>query len=251
MSNHPYPLILAHAGGGAHAPGNTLAAFRRGLQDGADGFELDVHLSKDGIPVVIHDFTLESVTGINAWVGSLTARELGEIDVGSWFSPTFSDQGIPTLEEVLALAEGKRLVINIEIKAGYRQYTGIEEKCLKAAEGLKGDCTVIFSSFDHYCLRRLKEIDSGVITGALHGCSLIDAHDYGSKIGVDAMHPQFMVVDPDYMAGCKQHHLKVNTWTVNDIDQAKRLWGMGVDAIITDDPAKIRAGLETMKGDRK
>jgi glycerophosphoryl diester phosphodiesterase len=148
------------------------------------------------------------------------------------------------LEQVLALARGRKLLINIEIKAGYRRYPGIEEACLDRVAGLAGDARVIFSSFDHYALRRIKEIDSEAITGALHGCSLIDAHEYALKIGVDAMHPQFTVVDADYVAGCKNTGIQVNAWTVNDPVQAQRLWAMGVDAIITDDPAAIRARLE-------
>jgi len=237
------PYILAHAGGGTNAPANTLAAFKRGLVDGADGFELDVHLSKDGIPVVVHDFTVERTTGTPATVASLTARELRSLDAGSWFSPQFSDQYIPTLEEVLALAAEKKLFINIEIKAGYRIYAGIEEKCLELARTITPDSRIIYSSFDHYSLRRLKEIDRDVITGALHGCSLIDAHEYGAKIGVDALHPEFRIVNGDYIAGCRGKNLKIHTWTVNDPKIARHLAALGVDAIITDNPAEIRAGL--------
>lgn len=242
METQTLPTLLAHAGGGAHAPGNTLAAFKRGLADGADGFELDVHLSKDGIPVVIHDFDLERVAGLRAPVSSLTAHELAGLDVGSWFAPEFSDQGVPTLEEVLALAQGKHLVVNVEIKAGYRIYPGIEERCLALVARLQG-CRVIFSSFDHYCLRRLKELDRTAVTGALHGCSLIDAHEYAHQIGVDALHPEYMVVDPDYVAGCRERGIKVHTWTVNDPGHAVQQWKLGVDAIITDDPAMVRAAL--------
>jgi glycerophosphoryl diester phosphodiesterase len=248
MTNKRVSTILAHAGGGAHAPENTLAAFKRGLADGADGFELDVHLSRDGVPVVIHDFDLQRVAGIQAPVASQTARELAALDVGSWFGPEFSEQGVPALEEVLALAQGKHLAINVEIKAGYRIYPGIEERCLELAAQLQ-ECRVIFSSFDHYCLRRLKEIDRRAVTGALHGCSLIDAHEYAHQIGVDALHPQYMVVDPDYVAGCRRRGLKVHTWTVNDPVQAVQQWKLGVDAIITDDPAMVRAALEGSRGE--
>jgi glycerophosphoryl diester phosphodiesterase len=80
---------------------------------------------------------------------------------------------------------------------------------------------------------------------------LIDAHEYAVKIGVDAMHPQYMVVDPDYVSGCKAKHIQINTWTVNDPIQAQRLWEMGVDIIISDDPAMIHADLVTMKGEKQ
>jgi glycerophosphoryl diester phosphodiesterase len=243
MNTTSLPLILAHRGGSAHAPENTLAAFERGFQDGADGFELDVHLSKDGIPVVSHDFTLERVTGVREAVAALTVRELASLDAGSWFSPEFHDQFIPTLEQVLALATGKDLLINIEIKAGYRRYPGIEEACLDQVARAAGHLRVIFSSFDHYCLRRIKEIDPQAATGALYSCSLIDAHEYALRIGVDALHPHHMVIDADYMAACRKAGIQVNTWTVNDPVRARELWAMGVDAIITDDPAAIRAGL--------
>jgi glycerophosphoryl diester phosphodiesterase len=238
------PNIIAHAGGGTHAPENTLAAFERGLTDGADGFELDIHLSRDGVPVVTHDFTLERVAGIDRPVGALTAAELAELDAGSWFGPAFAGQHIPTLEQVLSLVEGKELYINIEIKAGSRLYPGIEETCLSLARQTTGGSTFMFSSFDHYALQRIKEIDSQALTGALHGCALIDAHEYGEKIGVDALHPQYMIVDSGFMAGCSEKGLQVNAWTVNDPEQARRLWRMGVDGIITDDPAGIRAAIE-------
>jgi glycerophosphoryl diester phosphodiesterase len=243
MNTQPRPTILAHRGGSAHAPENTLASFKRGLADGADGFELDVHLSKDEVPVVIHDFTVERVAGPRQAVSALTVRELRALDVGSWFAPEYADQYVPTLEEVFALVQGPEIAINVEIKAGSRIYPGIEEKCLALVAALAGDARVIFSSFDHYCLRRLKEIDGAAVTGALYGCSLIDAHKYAVRIGVDALHPQYDVVDAGLVAGCRQADLRVNTWTVNDPAQARRLQALGVDAIITDDPAKIRAAL--------
>lgn len=243
MSVSNFPLILAHAGGGASAPENTLAAFQGGLLNGADGFELDVHLSKDGIPVLIHDFTLERTTGSRAAVKDLTVNELRKLDAGSWFSPKFSNQYIPTLDEALALCAGGTVTVNIEIKAGSRFYPGIEEKCLQVVARHPYITRVIYSSFDHYALVRIKEIDSQVVTGALHGCSLVDAHIYAQKIGVDALHPQFMVLEPAYMAACREVNIMVNTWTVNEIVLARQLKALGVDAIITDDPAKIRAGL--------
>jgi glycerophosphoryl diester phosphodiesterase len=244
MNTRSHPTILAHRGGSAHAPENTLASFARGLAEGADGFELDVHLSKEGVPVVIHDFTVERVAGPKEAISALTVHELHSLDVGSWFAPEYADQYVPTLEEVLALVQGREIVVNIEVKAGYRVYPGIEEKCLALVAALGRETRIVFSSFDHYCLRRLREIDSTAVTGALYGCSLIDAHEYAARIGVDALHPQYQVVNAELVAGCRQKGIHVNTWTVNDPGQARRLRDLGVNAIITDDPRKIRAALE-------
>src|ERR1044071_4382596 len=105
------PLVIAHRGASAHAPENTLAAFRRALEVGADGVEFDVRLSRDGVPAVIHDSTLERTGGRADKVSKLTALELQDVDVGSWFNrkhperadQAFADERVPLLTQVLEL----------------------------------------------------------------------------------------------------------------------------------------------------
>src|SRR3989304_1235432 len=109
----PLPLNIAHRGASGHAPENTLAAFRLAMEMGAQMIELDLHQSRDGVPVVIHDTSLWRTAGIRRNVGSLTLREIKRLDVGSWFNPQFKDQRIPTLEEVLELVLDQ-IPLNVE-----------------------------------------------------------------------------------------------------------------------------------------
>ena len=111
-------IVLAHRGYSAKAPENTMAAFELALAVGADGIELDVHMTRDGEIVVIHDDTLDRTTNGKGPVSDQTMAELRELDAGSWFSPEFAGERIPTLKLVLELIKDKDVLLNIEIKTG-------------------------------------------------------------------------------------------------------------------------------------
>ncbi len=108
-------LVIAHRGASGYAPENTLASIRKGLDMGADMVEIDIHLSKDGEVVVIHDATLERTTDGTGKVQSKTLEELKKLNAGSWFGKEFSQEKIPTLKEVIDLMDGKALLL-IELK---------------------------------------------------------------------------------------------------------------------------------------
>ncbi|MBK8302403.1 MAG: hypothetical protein IPK98_02910 [Chloracidobacterium sp.] len=127
---HQKPRIIGHRGASAHAPENTLAAFQIAIDAGADGVEFDVQLAKDGVPVVIHDATLKRTGGRNDAVADLTSKELGKIDVGSWFNKKypkwanadFAKETVPTLAQVLRLLKSSDGLIYIELKATDADY---------------------------------------------------------------------------------------------------------------------------------
>ncbi len=241
------PRIVAHRGGSAIAPENTMAAFRKAIELDADGIELDVHLTADARLVVIHDDSLDRVANSPIRIGRSGVDELREFDVGSWFtSPDgadFSGERIPTLEEVLELAADAGLWVNVELKAGSRLYPGIERETVKQIDRFGLSEKVVVSSFDHYSLREVKRENPAVAVGVLHTSSLIDAHEYASIVGADALHPHAMVVDQGYVSGARGLGMAINVWTVNDAASAKMLAAAGVDSIITDDPALIRTAL--------
>src|SRR5512136_1224893 len=110
---HDRPLNIGHRGASAAAPQNTLAAFRKAMELGADGVELDVQLSADGAVVVIHDFTVDKATDGTGRVAAKTLAELKALDAGSRFSPQFAGERIPTLAEVFEAIDGK-LLVNVE-----------------------------------------------------------------------------------------------------------------------------------------
>jgi glycerophosphoryl diester phosphodiesterase len=239
-----------------------MVAFRRAVDDGADGFELDVHASRDNELVVIHDFDLKRTGGVSRRVQEMTCEELAGCDVTSWFAKSraaekasdspavasgasaIAPEGVPRLRDVLTLAAQHHLWVNVELKAGSRVYPGIERQCIALLhENGLADRAVV-SSFDHYALLEIKREDPTVKTGVLHAASLVNAHEYASKLDADALHPNHLVVDPDYVAGCRTGSIEVNAWTVNDPAAAKRLIALGVTSLITDDVPMIRKLLE-------
>ena len=143
------PLILGHRGASHDAPQNTLAAFRKAVEVGADGVELDVHLSRDGVPVVIHDAKVDATTDGTGYVSAKSLEELKALDAGLSFDPQFSGERIPTLEEVL-LEVGEALLVNIELKVG--RIDGLAAAVVDVVKRLGMQPRVWFSSFRPYLL---------------------------------------------------------------------------------------------------
>ncbi|MBU9711291.1 glycerophosphodiester phosphodiesterase [Evansella tamaricis] len=159
--------ISAHRGWSSKAPENTLAAFQLALDTSEiESIEFDVQLTKDGIPVVIHDFTLERTTNGKGLVKEITYEELRKLDAGSWFSEEFAGEKVPTLEEVFQLIKGKKKLY-LELKQAGIMYPGLEKKVYDLMDkyDMFSDTTVI--SFDHESLKRLKDMDNTVSTGLI------------------------------------------------------------------------------------
>ncbi|HHW48137.1 MAG TPA: glycerophosphodiester phosphodiesterase, partial [Clostridiaceae bacterium] len=162
------PVVIAHRGAPKHAPENTIAAFRKALELGAEGIELDVHLSADGHLVVIHDEKVDRTSDGKGLVKEKTLEELKALDFGSWFSKEFKGETIPTLDEVLELLKSWTGIINIEIKGGSVFYPNIEEKVVRKIEKLKIEEKIIISSFNHYSLVEIKKLNPKIKTGILY-----------------------------------------------------------------------------------
>ncbi|MGE5587977.1 MAG: glycerophosphodiester phosphodiesterase [Clostridia bacterium] len=257
------PLVLGHRGAPRVAPENTLASFKAGLEAGVDGFELDVQLSRDGRLVVIHDERVDRTTSGRGWVKDMTLAELKALDAGSWFRPEgggatgsgpggrrvsgscgvadapFAGERIPTLEEVLELVAARCRLINIEIKSGLVLYPGIEEKTVAVLKGFGILEKTVLSSFYHFSLRAVKALDSSVRTGVLYMEGLVDPWAYAKQVPADALHPAFYAVAPEIVACAHAEGLEVNTWTVDNPDDMRRMVAWGVDAVITNHPAAM------------
>ena len=149
--------ILAHRGASGTAPENTIAAFKKALIDGCDGFEFDVQQTKDGKIVVFHDWTLERTSNGQGHLRDYTLEELKKLDVGSWFSDEFKGEQIPTLEETLDIIPDDKL-INIELKEEHSVERGTENKVLEIIKRYPNK-NIIVSSFSHNLLKNLKELD--------------------------------------------------------------------------------------------
>jgi len=237
ISNRTRPLNIAHRGASAAAPPNTLAAFRRAAELGADGVELDVHLSADGVPVVIHDFTVDATTDGTGPVAGLTLAQLKQLDAGSTFDPAFAGERIPTLEEVLEMEE--RLFINVELKATGLRDSGLERAVTALIKRCGARDRVLFSSFNPFSLRRARKLAPHIPAGLLYAPDLplpLRRAWLAPLAPHEARHPEHTMVDARYMAWARRRGYRVNTWTVDDPEEMRRLIRLGVDGIITNVP---------------
>lgn len=230
-------LILGHRGTSGYAPENTIAAFELGIAQGCHGFEFDVQLSRDGEPVVHHDWSVERTTGGTGDIRDLTFRELRALDAGRWFAPEFKGQKIPALAEVLeAIPRG--MLLNVELKSRASDKLGLEERTIAVLRehGRLGD--TILSSFNHRSLERARKIAPDVRLGMLYEALLLRPFDYIEGLGLDlsSIHPLHDYADSGLVTEAHGRGLKVACWTVNEVERARELMQWGVDMIITNYP---------------
>jgi glycerophosphoryl diester phosphodiesterase len=232
------PQIFAHRGAKLVAPENTLPAFQKALEMGVDGIELDVHTSKDGQLVVIHDFSVDKTTNGHGRVEGFTAAELARLDAGSHFHPAFAGVGVPTLAQVLELV-GEHCRVNVEIKC--EEDDGGDEVELLAALIHQRQLyeQVIVSSFNPITLIKLRWVDPKIQLGLLYFQELpphLRQAWFTPILQPQALHPYHGLVTANLVAWARRQGCAVNTWTVNEVAEARRLADLGVDVIMTDAP---------------
>ncbi len=235
------PLIIAHRGASRAAPENTLAAFRLAADLGADGVELDVRLSADGIPVVIHDADVRMTTAGTGLVRTMTLAQIKSLDAGVHFGPQFAGERIPTLEEVLAALDD-RLLINIEIKyqPHILQLVTAVAAVVQRAEHRK---RIWFSSFRPYALHAIRRLLPQFPCGLLYCAADLGTPLFAPFTPHEAVHPHAPLVRPRSIARAHRQGRRVVTWTVDEPAQARQLAAWGVDVLITNEPARLLAAL--------
>jgi glycerophosphoryl diester phosphodiesterase len=207
------------------------------MEMGADGIELDVHLSKDGEIVVAHDASLERVSNGKGYINDHTLEELKSLEINDLPS-AIPPYRIPTLSEVFSLVKPSALTINIELKTTERLYPELPRKLLALADEYAMGERVIYSSFNHYSLKEIKALDPSARIGLLYDLGMVDPWAYASYVGADAIHPHYFVIAalPETVALCHEHGVKVNVWTVDEPDAIKLMLKCAVDGIITNKP---------------
>ena len=209
-------LIYGHRGASAYAPENTLEAFRLAMEMGADGVELDVHLSKDGELMVIHDLDLDRTTGFHGKVCDYTLAQLKELDACNGME-SFRGVKIPTLKEVYELLKPYGAMVNIEIKTTESFYPGIEEKLLELEREMGMEGKTVYSSFNHYTIARLRQLDPQAQLGLLYMSGLYEPWNYAKQVGAQYIHPiYFNLMIPGLAQGCAENGIGINAWTVDD-----------------------------------
>ncbi|WP_232698208.1 glycerophosphodiester phosphodiesterase [Brevibacillus daliensis] len=214
---------MAHRGWSGKAPENTVAAFQL-VWDSPEivSFELDVQLSKDGIPVVIHDFTLERTTNGSGWVKDYTFEELQQLDAGKWFDESFANERIPSLDQILKLNPAG-CKINIELKTAGNMYKGLAEKVVGLVKGYGMERDVYITSFDHEVIREVNTLDSSLETGLIligKPTLLKEQLEETGAIILSMSYPYLtkVFVDEMYAKG-----YKVIAWTVDEKNAIKEM----------------------------
>lgn len=227
-------LVFGHRGACRYTPENTIPSFLQALEMGAHGVELDVHLSKDGYPVVIHDFSVEKTTDGSGLVVEKTLAELKELDAGIHKGAEFAGIRVPTLDEVFEALSG-RIAVNVEVKADTETIEHVVAACI-ARHGMTDK--VIISSFNPLILKRFADTHPELQLGFLIDAEWTpeSAHTLMSAVKHHARHPHHSMIDAAYIRVAHQFGYKVNTWTVNDPDRAIALAELGTDCVMTDTP---------------
>lgn len=233
-------FVWAHRGASALAPENTLAAFQAAEAAGADGLELDVHLSHDGVPVVLHDETLDRTSDGRGPVAELVLEELQRLDAGSWFSAAFAGEKIPTLQEVLCRS-GRQLRFNVEIKdsAAGQAMLGLSRSYPQAS--------IVVSSFDHDLLYQLRRRAPQLPLAFLwEQPDWAAAVERAAACTAESFNPRFDFLSAELVAACHQRGLVVYPWTVDTFARLQHCWQLGVDGVFCNDPKQLLAWLKDL-----
>ena len=229
------PVIGAHRGASARAPENTLAAFRAALEDGAELVELDVHLTRDGRLAVIHDAETHRTTGTAGVVAELSMSELRRLDAGRHKGPQWAGEQIPELGDVFAAVRG-RLLVNVEVKCSTAAVP-VLARCV--AEHDMADA-VLVSSFDPAVVRAVTALCPSLLAGLLLDRPAPDPVTAARDGGAQLFHVKHTYLTPALVDLLHQAGLGVLAWTVNAPGEMRRLAALGVDAILSDHPRRLR-----------
>ncbi len=241
MSGYAYPSrVIAHRGGGTIAPENTLAGLREANRRGYRGVEFDVMLARDEVPVLIHDDTLERTTSGHGAVPGLLAAQLARLDAGRWRDARFAGEPVPQLQEAARLCLALDLFANVEIKpyapggVEVAQLTGriVALQCMRLWQGAA--TRVLLSSFAEESLAAARSVAPALDRACLFDAVPADWQGRVASLGCVALHCNARTLDAATARGIKDAGLALMCWTVNDPEQARRLFDWGVDAICTD-----------------
>lgn len=230
--------VIAHRGDSIHAPENTLGALRKAIALKAETAEIDVQETKDGVIMVLHDNDLLRVAGVPKGLWQLTYAEARELDVGSWFSPEFKDEKLPTLEEVIDLARGKiRMIIELKYN-GHDQKLAERTVAVIRRKGFEDQCVI--SSLNYDGLQEVKAQDAGLKTLYI----LFTRIGNVASLKADGFALQAAQVTPGFIGNVQAKDKPAYVWTVDDPAELEKFIEMDTDYIYTNDPATLMAILQ-------
>lgn len=230
--------IFAHRGASAYAPENTVEAFALAMEQGADGIELDVQMTKDGQVVVIHDETIDRVSDGTGAVRDYTLEELKKFHFSNHME-NYENAVIPTLKEVLDLIKSSSMLLNIELKTGIYWYPNLEEKTMELVKEAGMEDRVIYSSFNHYSIKKILELNPHAECAFLYSDVILNVDKYAKNAGVCGLHPAvYHLKMAEFLKEYQESGLKVRVWTVNKKEDMEKFIKADLEAVITNYPDK-------------
>ncbi|ALC90002.1 hypothetical protein AM500_09595 [Bacillus sp. FJAT-18017] len=242
-------LIFAHRGYKSLYSENTMTAFIEAEKAGAEGLELDVQLTKDGVPVIIHDEKVDRTTGNTGFVKDFTYTEIKKLNADFKKMSPKGSEPIPTLEEVLEWLKDTNLNCNIEFKNGIFPYASMEEKSISLVRKYGLEKRVILSSFNHYSVVQCLRIDPEIETAPLFAELVYKPWVYAKALGAKGIHPKYIYASDDIIRESVSNGVAVRPYTVNREKDMERLYKAGCTALITDNPA-LALEIKNKKGKR-
>ena len=251
------PFIIAHRGASAVAPENTLAAFQKAIEIGAEGIEFDVRLAKDGVPIVFHDSKLQRTARKNGYAADFTSEELQAFDVGSWFNfknpkkanDEFSEQTVPTLAQLLEFLSDYDGLVYIELKHNSAETLALVESVSRIIERTHFLRNIIVKSFDLDSIYQMRQMLPKVRTAALFAPKILTLlHkesrrilEEAQKCEADEISIHYSLATQNFVETARENGFPTTIWTVDNPVWIKRAVNSGINAIITNNPAKLLA----------
>lgn len=239
--------IFAHRGNAIKEAENTMDAFQSAIELNADGIELDIHKTRDDKIIVTHDENLKRVTGTDLNIAEASYDQIKTLNAAAFLNDGRTSH-VPLLEEVLDLVKNTDLDINIELKNNLVIYPEFEEDVLALVSQYELAERCVFSSFNHYSIIKLRDLGTENELAFLYQEGLYQPWEYAKNNSVGGLHPFFPnLIIPQYVEFAHERDIKVRPWTVDDPEQMAMLIGLGVDGLITNDPAtavKVKANLK-------
>jgi len=229
-------LIIAHCGASKYAPENTLPAFQLAYEMKAEGIETDVQLTKDNVPILIHDEQLQRTTKTKGLVKNYTFKQIKQMDAGRYFSGEYAGTTILSLDEFLEWSSDKALYLNLELKNNKIDYEGIEEIVLEAIEKYKVKDRTTISSFSSASVKRMRQLDKDLDIALLRSRKHVNLAAYASELGASSLHIKHTLLNDSLMRACRQLNLPVRVYTVNHRASIYRSLRFKCEGLITDVP---------------
>lgn len=241
-------LNFGHRGFSGKYPENTMLAFRKAVEVGADGIELDVHFSKDGELVIIHDELIDRTCDGTGYVRDYTLEELRKFDASAGFKGVYGKNEIPTLREYFEFVKPiEGFITNIELKTGVYEYPGIEKAVLDMVAEFDLEDRIIISSFNHYSVMRAKNLNPSIKCGFLEESWILDFGAYTKARNIECIHPAHFTLTEETVGEMKANGIQINTWTVNKPEDVERLYKLNVDSVIGNFPDMAKEVIDKLK----